>query len=293
MKPKTRPESVAGAAGRPDRTLEEIAYPARLQTVYNGLTGSERKAAAYFSANLRAAYLSINDVVADSGLGYGTIMRFCRKLGCAGFQDFKVLLAREMGNGSRAAPAGGRDWIAQYGSKIQTELAETAKLIDRRLVRNVAEALNRADRVLVAGIAGSEATAIAFDYRLSRLGIRSQAVCEGYTLCIRAACLAPGDVLVAVSFSGATKDILAAARIARERGATVVSLTNFVHAPLVELAHFSLLSATDHDPLSCEVFSIVSSNFVLDVVFSELFRRRKNAKDVVDRTYKAIADRRV
>ena len=123
--------------------------------------------------------------------------------------------------------------------------------------------------------------------------MNSSAVCDGYNLAIRASSLNAGDVLFAISFSGATKDILTSAQLAKEAGAKILSLTNFVKAPLVELADLSLFSATDRDPMSCEIFSNISSNFVLDVLFSKLYEIRPQASSAVERTFKAISDRRI
>ena len=277
-------------AGTP---IDALGFSTRLQVLGNSLTKAEREAGAYFQENPQAVYMSITEVVSDTSLGYGSIMRFCQKMGCSGFQDFKVLLAKGLGAVGQEAESDNGNRIERYGRKIRAEISNTEKLIDAQTIESVAQALDAANRVLVTGIAGSESTAIGFDYRLSRLGINSAAVCEGYTLAIRAASLTVGDVLLAVSFSGATKDILAATRIASDNNATVISVTNFVKAPLVELADYSLFSAAEHDPLSCEIFSNVAGHFVLDVVFSELFRIREGSRDAVEKTFRAISDRRV
>jgi len=273
-------------------TLQGLRFPARYQVMANELTESERKVGEYFLENPESAYYSILDAVNDGSLGYGTIIRFCRKMGCSGFQEFKVLLAQEL-TPPEISEDQDADEVVQYTAKIRRELADTEKLIDRDTVMKVCRALNGAGHVIVAGIAGSESPAIGIDYRLSRIGIHSQAVCEGYTMAIRTASLERDDVLIAVSYSGATKDILAAAETASRRGAIVVALTNFVRSPLVDLADFNLFTASDRDPLSCEVFSNVCSNFVLDVVFNELFRIRKGATTAVQETFEAISDRRV
>ena len=172
-------------------------------------------------------------------------------------------------------------------------MSDTEKLIDDRILLKVAKALNGAKRVLVAGIAGSASPAVGFDYRLNRLGINASVICDGYNLAIRAASLKAKDVFFAISFSGATKDILSAAKVAKDRKAVIVSLTNFVHAPLVDLANYSLFSSTDRDPMSCEIFSNISGDFVLDVLFSQLYQIRKGTREIVKRTFEAISDRRV
>lgn len=268
-------------------------FPVRLQVLGNTLAEAEKKVGEYFLSNPSAAYLSITEVVQDSKLGYGTIIRFCRKLGCSGFQEFKVLLAQELASAGGAAPPSDADPVARYADKIASEIANTQRMLDRQTLAQAAQLLSESRQVLLAGIAGSAPLAAGFDYRLSRLGVNSSAVCDGYNLAIRASSLNAGDVLFAISFSGATKDILTSAQLAKEAGAKILSLTNFVKAPLVELADLSLFSATDRDPMSCEIFSNISSNFVLDVLFSKLYEIRPQASSAVERTFKAISDRRI
>lgn len=265
----------------------------RLRILKNSLTAAEKKVSKYFVSNPDAIYLSITEVAKAGNLGYGTIIRFCRKLGCSGFQEFKVLLAQEKHLFEVGHDLDESNGIHRYRRKIAVELANTEKLIDHRLLLKVAKALNSANRILVTGIAGSASLAVGFDYRLNRLGMNALVICEGYNLAIRAASLEAKDVFFAISFSGATKDILSAARVAKDRKAIVVSITNFIHAPLVDLADYSLFSSTDRDPMSCEIFSNISSDFVLDVLFAQLFRIRTDARKMVERTFIAISDKRI
>lgn len=274
-------------------SLKEKPFSVRLQVLKKHLTETERKVGQYFTSNPKAVYMSITEAVEDSGLGYGSIIRFCRKLGCSGFQEFKVLLAQELAFANNVNAEKNRDLVFEYAQKLQSELANTEKLIDRDVLINIARLMNKTKKILVAGIAGSASLAIGFDYKLSRIGINSSAVCDGYNLAIRAASLKKADVFFAISFSGATKDILSAAEIAKDRGATVISLTNFMHTPLAQLADFSLFSATSRDPLSCEVFSNISSDYVVETLFWQLYDICKDAEKKVEETFKAVSNRRI
>ena len=274
-------------------SLHGCSFPVRMQILANQLTDNEKRAGRYFMENPAAAYLSITDVVSESKLGYGTIIRFCKKLDCTGFQEFKVLLAQELKDSELSDDVEDGDQITQYAIKMRTELANIQKIIDRSSILKIAKALNKAERVLVAGIAGSASPAVGFDYRLSRIGIHSQVICEGFTMGIRATFLTSNDVLFAISFSGATKDILCAAQVAKKSGATVIALTNFIHSPLCDLADFNLFTVSDRDPISCEIFSNISTDFMLDTVFSALYGMRENSAEAVQKTFNAVSDRRI
>jgi len=259
----------------------------------NALTAAEKRVGTYFLENPEAAYLSITEVVQASTLGYGTIIRFCRKMGCAGFQDFKVLLAQQLGPANRAGREEHGDSVITQAEKLHTDLRNTVDLLDRKALRAIAESLARARFVLVAGVAGSAALAHGFNYRLSRVGVCSAACTEGYPMAIRAATLRKGDVFLGMSFSGATKDLVKAAQIAKQGGAIVVALTGFLKSPLGEVADETLVGVSDRDPFSCEIFSNVPRDFVLDLLFAEICAVCPRADELIQKTFQAISDRRI
>ena len=283
----------ASESGHPESSLQGCSYPLRLSLLKNALTAAEKKVGEYFLGNPEAAYLSITEVAQTSALGYGTIIRFCQKMGCAGFQDFKVLLAQELGVAGRAKNEAHTDSVTSYVEKTRSDLRNTANLLDRKVLKKIAGAMAGARFVQVAGIAGSAALAHGFNYRLSRVGIYSAAYTEGYPMAIRAATLKKGDVFFGMSFSGATKDLVNAAQIAKREKATVLALTGFIKSPLGEVADETLVGVSDRDPFSCEIFSNVPRDFVLDLLFAEICGISPKADELIQKTFEAISDRRI
>lgn len=266
----------------------------RFRVLQDNLTNSERRAYDYFMGHPDSVYLSITDVVQNSGVSYGGIMRLCRKVGCVGFQEFKVQLAQEWAKDQdKQGKAANNDPFQQTLDKTTRDVVGTHNLLDESATVEAARRLNKARRILVAGIAGSASPAVGFEYKLTRLGLPVTVVTEGYNLAIRAATLTDKDVLFAISFSGATHDILHAAEVARSNGAAVICLTAFLKAPLVGLSDLPFFMSTDHDPLACEAFSTIPCNFVLDVLFSQLCRIRRNAQEVIQKTFSAVSHKRV
>lgn len=286
-------KQLTGGTIHEHHSITRASYPIRLSALRGTLSEAQRQVGEYFLAKPEAALMAITDVVDDSGYGYGTIMRFVKKMGCKGFQDFKVLLGREIGNTALPHLEDKPADIMMHVQKLQGEIASTADLLDPGTVNRAAKSINRAKQVLVSGIAGSSSLAEGFNYRLMRIGVPTQCVCDGYVLALRASLLDKGDVFFAISYSGATKDIIAACEIARQREATAIVLTNFTSSPLARRADIKFSSATDRDPLSCEVFSNVAGNFILDVIFARLFAIRSTARQAVEQTYQAVSDRRV
>jgi DNA-binding MurR/RpiR family transcriptional regulator len=96
-----------------------------------------------------------------------------------------------------------------------------------------------------------------------------------------------------VSFSGSTKDVLAAAETARNAGAKIVSLTNYAQSPLGKLSDFVLTTAIHKDPLSAEIASKVAAQFVIDVLCTRVRELRRNAGNMMKRTFHAASERQL
>ncbi|MEX0331113.1 MAG: MurR/RpiR family transcriptional regulator [Puniceicoccaceae bacterium] len=288
--------SVRSKGSGPDNGAEalgNLTFPMRLNLLRNSLTEAEARVGDYFQRHPEAVYLSITEAAQEGGLGYGTIIRFCQKIGCTGFQDFKVLLAQELRDAKERKPTDRHTPLEGNIQKLQSDILNTAKLIDPGTMEKVARCLAKAHFVLAAGIAGSASLAHGLNYRLSRVGIYSAADCEGYTMAIRAATMKKGDVFFGMSFSGATKDLVNAARIAKEQGALVVALTAFIKSPLGEVADYTLVGASDRDPFSCEIFPNSPRDFILDLLVTEICGIRPGALETVQDTFEAISDRRI
>ncbi|WJH34849.1 MurR/RpiR family transcriptional regulator [Paenibacillus sp. CC-CFT747] len=69
---------------------------ARIYSYYPSLTKSEQKVAdAVLERNVDLIYHSVTELSEFAEVGETTIMRFCRKIGFKGYQDFKLALAQD------------------------------------------------------------------------------------------------------------------------------------------------------------------------------------------------------
>jgi RpiR family transcriptional regulator, carbohydrate utilization regulator len=257
----------------------------RFQRLLDGMTTSEKRVGSYFMEHPDAAFKSITEVIETSGLGYGTAIRFCQKLGCHGFQEFKVLMARDAIARKQNQPhdePGAYDLVL---CRLNDDIQRTMQNLDLREIEKAAIALSQATRVLCIGVASSAPLALSLDWKIKRFGIVSSCVSDGYVMAVEASLLRKGSVLVAVSSSGTTKDIVAAARLARDAGATVIAL--------VESASIRLITSATRDPLIAEIPSIVAGEVVFEILIEQIRRINPAVDQTVLDTFDAIADRKL
>jgi DNA-binding MurR/RpiR family transcriptional regulator len=176
---------------------------------------------------------------------------------------------------------------------LNEDIKRTAQNLDHEEIERAAEALILAGRVLCIGVASSAPLALSLEWKIKRFGVVSSCVSDGYVMAVEASLLRKGSVLVAVSSSGTTKDIVAAARLARDAGATVIAVTNFTKGPLVEAASIRLITSATRDPLIAEIPSIVPGEVVFEILVAQMRRLQPEVDKTVLDTFEAIADRKL
>lgn len=265
----------------------------RFQRLLDEMTSGERRVGSYFMEHPDAAQKSIGELIDQSGLGYGTVIRFCQKLGCRGFQEFKVLMARDAIAQRPREPQIGTGAYDLTLQRIHDDISRTAQNLDIQEIERAAGALSGASRVLCAGVASSAPLALSLDWKIKRFGIVSSCISDGYVMAVEASLLRKGSVMVAISSSGTTKDVVAAARLARDGGATVIAVTNFTKAPLIESAHIRLITSATRDPIIAEIPSIVAVEVVFEILIEQIRRLNPAVDKTVLETFNAIADRKL
>lgn len=265
-----------------------------IKTVYRQMTAKEQMVADYVLAHEDVIYNSITEVARLSGAGYGSVARFCKRLGYKGFQDFKIDLAEDVAlHKDIRARSDSSDLVTQVEADSLRDIRETVRTLSREGLEESAKALANAGTVLVAGCGGSAVTAMEIEYRLTRFGIKAAAVCDGHMQCIRATTLREGDVAFLVSFSGSTREILTTGQIAKDAGARVICLTNFAESPVAEIADHLLVTGIHVDPLSAEVVSKAGIHFVIEALFRRILALRKECRKFLLTTFETIADRQL
>ncbi|MGC8597802.1 MAG: 6-phospho-3-hexuloisomerase [Thermocladium sp.] len=100
-----------------------------------------------------------------------------------------------------------------------------------RFVDELIDAYKSGHKVLVVGMGRSGLVARGFAMRLMHLGFKSYVLGETITPSI-----GDGDVVVAISGSGATSLVIAAAEAAKKMKSTIIAITSYSDSPLAKTA---------------------------------------------------------
>ncbi|HEX7002701.1 MAG TPA: MurR/RpiR family transcriptional regulator [Trueperaceae bacterium] len=226
-------------------------------------------------------FLSITELAQQALVSEATIVRLFQEMHYRGYQDFKIRLSRELSGdhqqldhnideGDRPSQV-----LRSLVNLSVDTLRSTVQIVDENALAAVVDALAQAKRIEFLGVGGSGAVAQDAYHKFLRLGIPVNAVSDGHNAAQVCAVLVPGDVAVFVSHSGSTKDILEAAQLAKEAGATVVAVTRYGRSPLTRIADLSLHTLSAETRYRSEAISSRIAQLVLiDTLMLSLYLRK-------------------
>jgi len=219
-----------------------------------------------------AVQSSIHTIATHSAVSEPTVIRFCRALDCVGFQQFKLKLAQDL---ARRGTFFYQDvTVDDTSGELANKLLDgaIASLVQIRSQINEAS-LDKAialyegcKRVELYGSGGSAVVAEDAQLKFFRLGKPAIAYSDPHIQHAAAALLDSDALVIAISHSGRSSDILKTIEIAREARAKVIAVTA-TRSPLAQSADVALTVDVNEDS---DIFSPVKSRLgqmvVLDVL---------------------------
>jgi DNA-binding MurR/RpiR family transcriptional regulator len=160
-----------------------------------------------------------------------TITRFSRTIGCDGLRDLKLKVMSSMRVGMRyLEPVTPPDTLAEAQERVvlraQRAVLAAQKTIDAAMLDRVIDALARSHMIFAFGSGGVSSWMVEeIHNRLFRLGLRITSSSDHQMQMMLAATVERGDVVFVSSLSGNNAEVIKAARIAADYGATTVALT--------------------------------------------------------------------
>lgn len=245
-------------------------------------------------------YLAVTQLAEQCGVGDGTVVRFCQKLGLKGYGELKLALAANLSQNSRwleiseVKTDDSMVTLIQNIAKADSRTVEdTASFMDPQVVKMVIAHIKQSRKIEVFAVGASAVAASAVEQRFLRLGLTAQFLADQHLQAMAAANLTGDDAAIAISHSGSTTDTVSALRIAFEAGAFCVAITNHKRSPITQNAHAALLTASPETPLgSGAIRSTIAQLYIIDVLFTAIATELgANAYKSIEKTAQAVVER--
>ena len=233
----------------------------RLET----LNKSERKVAETILRDPSSATrYSIAALARAADVSEPTVNRFCRSFSASGFPDFKIQLAQSIATGTPyvSQSVDADDDVAAFADKIIlstiASLDRSRQALDPKALGTAIDYLIQAKQINFFGMGGSAAVALDAQHKFFRFNI--PVVCYDDALMARmvAAGSSTGDVIVVISYTGRTRDMVEIAEQARTNGATVIGIT----APGSPLSQACTVALEVTAPEDTEVYMPMTSRII-------------------------------
>lgn len=276
----------------------------KIREMIDNFSPSEKKIANYILDNPEEIlHLSISKLAERSGSSEAAIVRFCKTIKFKGFKDFKIDITSD-------ALAFQKEEEYKYtdirpGDKLESiienvclnnkkSIDDTLKILDYGEIEKAVQAIHKAKRIDFYGVGASGITALDGQQKFMRINKFCGAYIDTHMQLTAAVTLKKTDVVILVSYSGETKDIIDAMRVAKKSEATIISLTKFGKNTISEEADINLfLSSPETTMRSGAMGSRIAQLNMIDIIFSAVASLEySEIKKYLDNSHKVMLIKR-
>lgn len=279
--------------------MEIISASYTIKRNYPTLSAKEKQIADYILAHpAESVNPSIEELSHSIGISEATLVRFVRKLGFSGYQNFRIALARESITESRQLyevevkdSEDVMDTVFNHTIKV---LQETQKIADKNAIHHVADELAKSKSVGLFGLGGSNIAAEDAFHKFIRTGIDCNYASDFHMQLMLASQTKENDIALLFSHMGSNYDILSIAEELKAHGCRLYVFTSYAASPLARMADEVFEVSPVHSTAVAEAFTanIVASAYV-NALYIELMQKLgKTGLSSLDNMREAIAKRR-
>ncbi|WP_431224366.1 SIS domain-containing protein [Serratia sp. L9] len=252
-----------------------LAIGARIKMSLSQLNPTERKIVEWLIAKGNISEkTSLREVACALNVSEPLLVKVAKKIGFSGFRELRSSLISYFDSlpfekEEEVTEHDSLDTVLDkvFSSSIQA-LKEARSVAESRTIGNAAKLIFSARRVIIFGVGGSASVGEDFEHKLLRLGIISHSYSDFHLMLMAASQLNEHDVVIAISQTGVTQEILNAVNTARAHKAKIICITNNDGSPLSQCSDMSIFSPAMSGPLLGQnaVARIVQLN-LLDSLF--------------------------
>ena len=187
----------------------------------------------------------IKDIAINCGVSQPSVVRFCKKLGCNGIKDLKILVDGMRSDTADSLPCTFDDrdkdiYKKVFASSIES-LERSFSFVTWEEISELAERIINASTISVFGIGGSALAARHLSEEMLRLGLKSMCFTDLYSISSSASTYTNDDLLIFISRQGETIELVNKAQKAKNTGANIALITTNENSTLFSLSDLALL----------------------------------------------------
>ena len=233
---------------------------------------------------------SITSLASDAGVSLPTVNRFCKKLGFEGYPAFKIQIAQEITNTNELLDRFNVDKdtpevVKTVMADIQSTIVSVGQNLNPEAIDKATDFLASAQSITFFGLGGSGPVALDAQHKFFRFGVPVVAHTDYINQRMIASMMKEGDLLVLISFTGRTTEIVETAKVAKKNGVKTIALTS-ENSPLAKLSDVVLhihthLENNLHIPMTSRLAHLAIIDILSATVQARFGKRFDDRKDEV------------
>ena len=251
-------------------------YLIKIKERWDEFTPSDKKIGEYIVDNpeqiVNYNTLELADLIDTS---QSAIIRFIKKIGYKGYIDFKIDVAKSLEESNDFFPdevitknESIENIISKSKNNVLATVEKTYALIDTEAIKSAIKDINKANNIYLAGVGSSGLICEDFSYKLQRSGKKVFYQVDAHTNLALVTNIDKDDLLIAISYSGLTKEILIASEYAKKVGAKVISISKSLNSTLAHTSdELLLIPEIEREMRYGAISSRLSSQIITDILY--------------------------
>lgn len=248
--------------------------------------GQKRIAAFILESYDKAAFMTASKLGQTVNVSESTVVRFAAELGYDGYpsmqKSLQKMIRSRLTSVQRIEMANDQIGNDVVSSVLRSDIAmirSTLEELDRERFNHAVDAILKAKKIYIMGFRSSSAVSrfMAFHFNLifdNVCEISANTVSEVFEQILR---VGPQDVVIGVCFPRYSSRTVKAMHYAKDRGATVIAITDSEASPIAAQAHITLPSKSG---MASFVDSLVAPMSLVNALIVAVSQRR--SRDVAD-----------
>lgn len=269
----------------------------KILAMYNSFSATEKNVADYIIKNKQdVPNMTIAELAKNSQVSEASVTRFCKKIEVSGFHSLKINLAqisfpKEIEAIEEASLSQQLEHIKE--NKL-AEITQTMNFINVEPLEKVLEKFQQAKKIIFLAYGNTIPVALDAAYRFNQIGIFSIASEIWDTNLSMLLNLTNEDLVVVISNSGETKELIKAVTWCQENQIHVISITNNNQSPIALLSNQHLLTATRERLFQKDYyFSRISAMLMIETIFLLLSFNNPERLEKIHDHESMIADNKI
>jgi DNA-binding MurR/RpiR family transcriptional regulator len=273
----------------------------KMRAIYPSLRDSEKKVVDYIQAHINEIiYLSISNLAEKCGVSEASIIRLCKAMKFSGYQELKINIAKFIVEPVKYIheEVNENDSTEEIIRKVMTAdmkaIEDTLKVLDPVQIEKSIKALSNAGRIEFYGVGGSGLVALDAQHKFFKYGISCIAYNDPHMQIMSASLLHKGDIVVGISHSGSTKDLINSLSEASKAGAATICITSSIKSPITKVCDYTLLVLAKELEYKTEPMAArIAQLSVIDILAVGVSLNRKDIViENLDKARKALISKR-